>query len=116
MLWSTAIFTSSNIGGTTTYSWTNNNPSIGILASNTGNIAVFYAINSGSSPVVATIVVTPSYTNGGVTCSGSSKTFTITVLPTAAMDQPADQVVCSGSTVAYSFTSPVSGSISTSEI
>ena len=102
-------FTSSNIGGTTTYSWTNNNPSIGILASNTGNIAVFYAINSGSSPVVATIVVTPSYTNGGVTCSGSSKTFTITVLPTAAMDQPADQVVCSGSTVAYSFTSPVSG-------
>ena len=102
-------FTSSNIGGTTTYSWTNTNPSIGILASNTGSIAVFYAINSGSSPVVATIVVTPSYTNGGVTCSGSSKTFTITVLPTAAMDQPADQVTCNGSTVSYNFTSSVTG-------
>jgi gliding motility-associated-like protein len=102
-------FTTSNTSGTTTYSWTNNNPSIGILASNTGNIAVFYAINSGTSPVVATITVTPSYTNGGLTCTGSSKTFTITVLPTAEMDQPANQVACSGSTVSFSFASPVTG-------
>jgi gliding motility-associated-like protein len=102
-------FTTSNTSGTTTYSWTNNNPSIGILASNTGNIAVFYAINGGSSPVVATITVTPSYTNGGLTCTGSSKTFTITVLPTAEMDQPANQVACSGSTLSFSFASPISG-------
>ena len=102
-------FTTSNTSGTTTYSWTNNNPSIGILASNTGNIAVFYAINSGTSPVVATITVTPSYTNGGLTCSGASKTFTITVLPTANMDQPANQVACSGSPVSFSFASPVTG-------
>ena len=102
-------FTSSNTGGTTTYSWTNNNPSIGILASNTGSIATFYAINSGTTPVTATIVVTPSYTSGGLTCTGPTKTFTITVNPTAQVDQPANQVVCNGSTVNFGFTSPTSG-------
>jgi gliding motility-associated-like protein len=105
----TVNFTSSNTGGTTTYSWTNNNPSIGILASNTGSIATFYAINSGTAPVTATIVVTPSYTSGGISCTGPTKTFTITVLPTAQVDQPANQVVCSESTVNFGFTSPNSG-------
>ena len=62
----------------TTYSWTNDNTSIGLGASGNGNIAAFTATNSGSTPVVANITVTPS-ANG---CTGTAQTFTITVNPT----------------------------------
>jgi len=61
---------------------------------------MFTAINAGTSPVVATIIVTPHFTNGGVTCDGPTKTFTITVNPTGDVDQPASQVVCNGSSTA----------------
>jgi hypothetical protein len=66
----------------TVYSWTNNTPSIGLAASGSGNIAAFTAVNTTQTPVVATITVTPSFTNGGVTCTGTPRTFTITVNPT----------------------------------
>ena len=66
----------------TVYNWTNNTPSIGLAASGTGDIAAFAAVNTTQTPVVATITVTPSFTNGGVTCLGTPRTFTITVNPT----------------------------------
>ncbi len=66
----------------TTYAWTNDQPGIGLAASGTGDIPVFNVINPGNSPVVATIVVTPSFTFDGRTCDGPSKTFTIIVDPT----------------------------------
>ena len=106
-------FTTNNTGGITTYSWTNNNSSIGILSTNTGSIPAFYAINSGNAPVVATIVVTPTFTNGGVSCTGPSKTFTITVLPTAQVDQPASQVVCNGQQTTFTFGSSNTGGVTT---
>jgi large repetitive protein len=62
----------------TTYSWTNNNTTIGLAASGNGNIAGFNATNAGATPVTATITVTPS-ANG---CTGAPITFTITVNPT----------------------------------
>jgi len=65
----------------TVYNWINNTPGIGLAASGSGNIASFNAINSGTIPVVATITVTPSYTNAGITYTGTPKTFTITVNP-----------------------------------
>jgi len=65
----------------TVYNWTNDTPSIGLAASGSGNIAPFTAVNNGSSPVVATITVTPSYTNAGITYTGTPQTFTITVNP-----------------------------------
>jgi hypothetical protein len=74
---STTLVTFSGTG--TSYTWTNNTTSIGLAASGTGNIAAFTATNATSSPVVATIVVTPVFTGGGVSCNGSTKTFTITV-------------------------------------
>jgi len=40
------------------YNWTNSNPSIGIPASGTGNIASFKAVNTGTSPIIATITAT----------------------------------------------------------
>jgi gliding motility-associated-like protein len=45
--------------GTAMYNWTNNNPSIGLPASGTGTIASFTALNSGTTPVTATITATP---------------------------------------------------------
>jgi hypothetical protein len=69
-------FSGSAVAGTV-YNWTNNATSIGLAASGTGNIAAFTATNTGSSPVVATITVTP--VGGG--CTGPAQTFTITVYP-----------------------------------
>ncbi len=74
--------TTVNFSGTAnSFSWTNNNTSIGLAASGNGNIIPFAATNGGSAPVTATITVTPIYTNLGVDCSGSPQTFTITVNP-----------------------------------
>ena len=74
----TAIaFAGSGVTGTA-YNWTNDNPGIGLAASGTGTIASFTAVNSGTTPIIANIVVTP-VANG---CSGTAKTFTITVNPT----------------------------------
>ncbi|MBI5857334.1 MAG: HYR domain-containing protein [Sphingobacteriales bacterium] len=44
----------------TIYQWTNNDPSIGLAASGTGNIGSFIANNPGAAPVTATITVTPT--------------------------------------------------------
>jgi len=46
----------------TVFNWTNNNATIGLGASGTGNIPSFTAINTGLAPVVATVTVTPVYT------------------------------------------------------
>jgi len=64
-------------GTADSYSWTNNNPAIGLAASGTGNIPAFTAINTTYSPIIATITVTPL----GTTCNGTPVTFTITVTP-----------------------------------
>ncbi|MCO6464895.1 MAG: lamin tail domain-containing protein, partial [Saprospiraceae bacterium] len=64
------------------FNWTNDNTSIGLAASGTGDIPSFVTINNGSTTQVATITVTPSLTVNGVTCSNDSITFTITVHPT----------------------------------
>ena len=78
---SSVTFATVNTGGTTTYTWTNDLPSIGLAASGSGNISAFPAVNAGTSPVVATITVTPHFTNGLVTCDGPAQIFTITVNP-----------------------------------
>jgi gliding motility-associated-like protein len=94
----------------TVYDWTGTDGTIGLATSGTGDIASFTATNSGNVPVIDTIVVTPSYTNGGVTCTGPSDTFTITVNPTPIITPTADQQVCNGDTTnTLSFTSTVVG-------
>ena len=97
----TAInFSTSNTGpGTVSYNWTNDNPSIGLAASGSGNIAGFTATNAGTTPVIATITVTPFYLNGTVTCTGTAKTFTITVNPKGQVNPIANQTVCNGQPV-----------------
>ncbi|MBK7214008.1 MAG: PKD domain-containing protein [Bacteroidales bacterium] len=99
------VFSTNNTIGTTTYNWTNDQASIGLAANGTGNIAAFTAVNSGTSPVVATITITPTFTNGGVNCVGPAQSFTITVNPTGQLNDPADQIVCNGDlTNAIAFT------------
>ena len=81
-------------GTATSFSWTNNNTSIGLGGSGTGDIGAFTAINSGVTPVVATISVTPIYTNGGKVCAGVARSFTITVNPSPASAIAGTTSVC----------------------
>jgi ubiquitin len=107
-------FATTNTGGTTTYTWTNSTSSIGLPVSGTGNIASFTAVNDGTAPVVASIAVTPFYSNDGGSCEGGSKIFTLTVIPTAQVSQPANQSICNGSsTAAVTFETVNTGGVTT---
>ncbi len=75
-----------------TYTWTNNLPSIGLSSSGAGNIMPFMAINNTSTPVTASISITPT-ANG---CIGLPANFTITVNPTPDVVPPTNQAVCNG--------------------
>lgn len=101
----TAVTFTGAVSGTT-FDWTSNNATIGLAAVGTGDIASFNGINTGTTPVVATIEVTPTANN----CTGTSETFTITVSPTPVVDTIADDVVCNGAaTDVVTFTGAVSG-------
>ncbi|MFN5784935.1 MAG: beta strand repeat-containing protein, partial [Flavobacteriia bacterium] len=106
-----SLTTAVTFNGTgTSYSWTNSNPGIGLLASGTGNIASFTGVNNTATPVTATITVVPEYSFNGVNCTGPSQSFTITVNPTPSVSDPSDQVVCNGSsTQAVLFTGTGTG-------
>ena len=79
-------------GNATTYSWTNSNTAIGLPASGNGNINVFNATNVTSTPITATITVTPLNNP----CSGPPVTFTITVNPSPTVTNPGNQTICPG--------------------
>jgi hypothetical protein len=104
-----------NFTGTgSSYSWTNDNPAIGLAASGNGDITAFSGTNTGTSPSIATITVTPTHTNSGLSCTGSAQTFTITVNPAGQVNKPADVVVCNGdATPAINFTTNNSGGTTT---
>ena len=92
----TIVFTTQNTDGITTYTWTNDTPSIGLAATGNGDITSFIAVNEGTEPLVATITVTPLFSNQGTDCNtGASETFTITVNPTPEIDLISDQTICS---------------------
>lgn len=94
-------FSSSASGGTVTYSWINDNTSIGLAAGPvSGNVLPFVAVNNGTAPVTATVTATPIFTNtAGVaaSCPGTTKTFAITVNPTPTVDPVSSFSVCNGS-------------------
>ena len=85
-------------GVATNYTWTNNTPSIGLTnTSTTATIPGFTATNTGASSVVATINISPSFVSGTKTCTGTSQSYTITVIPTPTIStQPQNQTVCIG--------------------
>lgn len=94
-------FTGSPAG--VSYTWTNDNPAIGLAASGSGNIN-FTSLNPGNQEV-ANITVTPQ---SGV-CTGTPKTFTITINPTPVVDDPANLAVCGGEQVDVTFTGTPAG-------
>lgn len=91
------VFAGNNIPGTV-YSWTNSEPSIGLAASGTGNIASFTATNTGADSLKAKIIVTPYLPNG---CTGESIEFTIMVNPTPSKPAilPGKSDICEGGSV-----------------
>lgn len=92
------VFSSTPAG---TYSWINDNTSIGLAANGNSTIASFNATNGGAAPSVATITVTPT-ANG---CVGTPDQFTITVnqSPTASIAGTAS-VCLNGTSPTVTFT------------
>ncbi|MDP1623033.1 MAG: hypothetical protein Q8M08_11925, partial [Bacteroidales bacterium] len=103
---STSAITFSGPVAGTTFAWVNNTTSIGLPANGTGNIPSFMATNTGTSPVIATITVTPT-ANG---CTGTPLMFTITVYPTTTVNPVNNAAYCNGAaTTVIDFGSPVAG-------
>ena len=101
----TLISFGSDVPGTT-FDWANTNTSIGLAATGTGDIAAFTAVNAGTDPVVATIVVTPT-ANG---CVGTNDTMLITVNPTPQLTSTlAPAAICDSTTFTYTPTSLTAG-------
>jgi len=103
----TSLVFTSNVTGTT-YAWSNDNVSIGQLASGTGGtIPSFTATNTGTTATTGTITVTPTANS----CVGAQQTSTITVNPTPTLTvTPTAQTVCNNAnTTAEVFSSNVAG-------
>lgn len=104
---------SSNIAGTI-YNWTNDNTSIGLGASGSGDLPSFAATNTTGVPQTATIIVIPAFINGQANCEGVADTFTITVNPVPAMAAVTSQAYCHNtSTAPFNFSSNVAGTVFT---
>src|SRR6185436_8105370 len=72
---------------------------IGLVASGSAPIASpfipsFVAQNPGSTPITATITVTPVNTSGTTVCPGNTASFTITVNPTPAAPTVTNATIC----------------------
>lgn len=91
----------------TTIRWTNSNPEIGLTASGSGNLPNFTAINNTTSPITATIIVTPFLNN----CTGPSSTYTITINPAVSIKASisSTNIICYGSNNGSIRIAPVSG-------
>ncbi|WP_198666921.1 HYR domain-containing protein [Taibaiella helva] len=72
---SSAAFSFNGAVPGTLFSWTNDNPSIGLAGGGSGDIAAFNAVNNSTTAVTANIRVVPE-ANG---CTGAADTFAITV-------------------------------------
>jgi gliding motility-associated-like protein len=103
---SSAATAFSSIPAGATYTWTNSNTAIGLVASGSGNVPSFIATNSSTSAISGTITVNPSLG----ACLGTSNTYSINLKPKPLVNSTANQNVCEGSSViATSFTSSPSG-------
>ena len=84
----TAVFTTVPSGAT--FTWTNSNTAIGLVANGNANIDAFTATNATAAPITATITVTPTL-NG---CAGAAASYTITVNPAPVLTAVTSQTVC----------------------
>src|SRR5262249_23738788 len=100
-------------GIATSFTWTVTGDAVGNLAASGSGPISFHTLNGGILPLVATVSVTPHYSNNSVDCiNGVTKTFTITVNPVPTVDKPSDQIVCNnGQTADVHFTGAVNGTV-----
>jgi gliding motility-associated-like protein len=78
----------------TTIHWNNNNPSIGLQESGSGNVPAFVAINRSNAPIVAVITV---FGESAMGCRQAIKTFKIVVNPTPNTTVSNNLKICKGS-------------------
>ncbi len=84
-----------------TFAWTNSNTTIGLGASGTGSVPAFTATNATAAAITSTVTITPTLG----TCTGPAEIYTITINPSPAVTDPADQIICAGGpTNAVNFT------------
>ncbi|RYZ20140.1 MAG: hypothetical protein EOO16_17685 [Chitinophagaceae bacterium] len=76
------------------YSWTNDNPAIGLAASGTGPVPSFNAVNNGGANAYANIYLLAS---GGTGCDVKGASFRITVKPKPSVNAVPSQNLCAGS-------------------
>jgi uncharacterized delta-60 repeat protein len=103
-----ASTTTMNFAATPGFSvnWTNSDPSIGLAASGSGNIAGFVTQNPNASPVTSVITFNSV---GGTSCQFRGATR-VTVKPIPVLTAIGDQTLCTGlPTTPVSFSSTVSG-------
>ena len=92
----TSIILAGSVPGTE-YNWSNDNVTVGLNASGTGDIASFVATTPGGPDNIANIVVTPFTASTG--CSGTTESFSITVKNTTIADAGSAAVICAGTDV-----------------
>ena len=95
-------------GDADSYSWEIDDTSVGFTASSgTSVIPAFTMINTGNSPVTATVTITPSITEG---CEGLPQTFTITVnpIPNVAVTN-STPIICNNGSTSILLNSDVEG-------
>jgi hypothetical protein len=96
----------SSLPAGSTFTWTNSNTAIGLVANGTGNVPSFTALNTTSSNLSATVSITPTLNN----CIGPVSSYTITVRPLPVITGPSNIAVCSESVVpTVTFSSVSSG-------
>ena len=90
---SNAIGFTGTVAGTV-FHWTNSEPGIGLPASGSGDIPLFTATGAASTPLSATLTVTP-LANG---CTGTAESFTITVnpRPQGSIETASGTLICPG--------------------
>ncbi|MGB5026353.1 MAG: T9SS type A sorting domain-containing protein [Saprospiraceae bacterium] len=93
------------------YNWTRTPEAIGLAStSGSGFVPSFVTTNAGATPLTSTFTVTPSFTSGARTCTGTPITFTITVNPTPTVNAVPDVQYCHGDvTAVITFTGSTPG-------
>lgn len=81
-----------------TFSWQHSNTTIGLSQTNgTGQVPVFTATNSGSSPITSIFTVTGS-ANG---CTSQPQTFSVVINPKPTINAGIDQTICVGNSASF---------------
>jgi gliding motility-associated-like protein len=87
-------------GAGCSYTWVNNNPSIGLQVSGTGNIPAFTGVNTGDIPVMGTITATP-------TAAGFAYIFS-TIGRLSVIDLSTNQIVSNSETLFHAYGETIS--------